>query len=328
MFVNRSIESAGAKGSKPSALIFLEEWMTSGKIRPTLSHLLQLLIKSELFRAADYVAINLLSGKITKFAFVISNPHQHRFHFVIDVEATPQRPSKGPAAKIDITLSHGDDVDEETLNGNYPKPSATINKDNIQSKPNPNKEILPGAPPMSEEDLIRFTSVNDTQLNNNAAPQPVLRTTGDHATRSDNYASQNQVAEVSDSHSIVLPNISGYFQNSTLHPLHNQANESMVESNNLHQSAQQVQPSQSNMQSELSHDILPNFSLLNTQSSDSSDSYNSSAYQVPNLSILNLHHRADGTQNSIDGQESSGNLPQLSALMNMNDTQSSTDLSA
>lgn len=246
------------------------------------------------------------------------------------VEAPPQRPSKGPAAKIDITLSLGDDVDEETLNGNLPKPSATINlnKDNIPSKPIPNKEILAGAPPRSEEDLIRFSSVNDTQENNNATPQPtVQRTTGDLATRPESYASQNQVPDVSDSQSFVLPNISGYFQNSTSHSLHNQTNASMLEGNNLHQTEQQVQSSQSTLQSESSYDILPNFSMLNTQSGDTSDSYNSSSYEVPNLSIL--HHNAEGTQNSMDGQQSSGNFPQLSALMNnMNESQSSTDRSA
>lgn len=71
MFVKRLIQNADAKKeSRPSALIFLEEWMTSDKIRPTLSHLLQLLIKCELYRAAEYVAINLLGGKTTKIYFI------------------------------------------------------------------------------------------------------------------------------------------------------------------------------------------------------------------------------------------------------------------
>lgn len=63
----RSIENAAAKLKKNAAQIFLEEWITSGKIRPSIGHLLQLLIKSEIFRAADYVAVNILSGKFKHF---------------------------------------------------------------------------------------------------------------------------------------------------------------------------------------------------------------------------------------------------------------------
>lgn len=64
LFANRSVENAAAKLNKNAAQIFLEEWITSGKIRPSIGHLLQLLVKSEIFRAADYVAVNILSGKL------------------------------------------------------------------------------------------------------------------------------------------------------------------------------------------------------------------------------------------------------------------------
>lgn len=62
------------------AMILFEEWGTSGRKRPTVSDLLELLIKVELFRAADFVAEDILN------------------------EVPPKRPTTGPAAKIDITL--------------------------------------------------------------------------------------------------------------------------------------------------------------------------------------------------------------------------------
>uniref|UniRef100_A0A1B0CKR1 Tube Death domain-containing protein n=2 Tax=Lutzomyia longipalpis TaxID=7200 RepID=A0A1B0CKR1_LUTLO len=76
------------KGSRLAAEVLMEEWGTSGRIRPNLSHLLQLLVKAELFRAADYVACDLLN------------------------EPRPKRPEKGPAAKIDITLPPDEELAE------------------------------------------------------------------------------------------------------------------------------------------------------------------------------------------------------------------------
>lgn len=44
--------------------MFLDEWSTMGRKRPTLRLLLELLIKAELFRAADYVACDILKRKL------------------------------------------------------------------------------------------------------------------------------------------------------------------------------------------------------------------------------------------------------------------------
>ncbi|OAD52968.1 Protein Tube [Eufriesea mexicana] len=62
-----------------AAEIFLSEWGTMGKNRPTLGILLNLLVKAELFRAADYVAGEILNVEL------------------------PKRPKRGPAAPIDIS---------------------------------------------------------------------------------------------------------------------------------------------------------------------------------------------------------------------------------
>lgn len=57
----RLIEQAGITQRRSCAEIFLEEWGTSGRIRPDLAYLVQLLGKAQLFRAADYVT-DLLKG--------------------------------------------------------------------------------------------------------------------------------------------------------------------------------------------------------------------------------------------------------------------------
>ncbi|XP_047362134.1 protein Tube isoform X3 [Vespa velutina] len=67
------------KHRENAAKIFLEEWSTMGRLRPKLQNLLDLLTKAELFRAADYVANEILK---------------------VDL---PKRPEYGPAAIVDIS---------------------------------------------------------------------------------------------------------------------------------------------------------------------------------------------------------------------------------
>ncbi|XP_017887794.1 protein Tube [Ceratina calcarata] len=73
------IEQAAQQQKRSGAEIFLSEWGTMGKRRPTLRVLLDLLVKAELFRAADYLA-----GDILK-------------------EELPKRPNCGPAAPVKIS---------------------------------------------------------------------------------------------------------------------------------------------------------------------------------------------------------------------------------
>ncbi|XP_066997494.1 interleukin-1 receptor-associated kinase 4 isoform X2 [Anabrus simplex] len=75
----KMIEHAGVNQKRPCSEILLEEWSTSGRKRPNLSLLLELLLKAELFRAAEYVAVDLLK------------------------EPAPKRPETGIAADTDIS---------------------------------------------------------------------------------------------------------------------------------------------------------------------------------------------------------------------------------
>lgn len=73
------IEQAARQQNRSAAEIFLSEWGTMGKRRPTIHTLFKLLVKAELFRAADYVARDILKVEL------------------------PERPKHGPAAPVDTS---------------------------------------------------------------------------------------------------------------------------------------------------------------------------------------------------------------------------------
>lgn len=85
----RIIETVSYKTHRNCTEILLDEWGTSGRIRPTIGHLLYLLTRAELFRAADYIAINLLN------------------------QQPPERPKDGPAALITTELPPKPQKNEE-----------------------------------------------------------------------------------------------------------------------------------------------------------------------------------------------------------------------
>ncbi|KAL0276875.1 UNVERIFIED_CONTAM: hypothetical protein PYX00_004346 [Menopon gallinae] len=74
------IQSAGEKHNRSYTEILLDEWGTSGKVRPTVMTLLEVLLKAQFFRAADFVAVELLH------------------------DDPPSRPSDGPAAPVHFNL--------------------------------------------------------------------------------------------------------------------------------------------------------------------------------------------------------------------------------
>ncbi|XP_034187933.1 interleukin 1 receptor associated kinase 4 tube isoform X1 [Osmia lignaria lignaria] len=110
------IEQASQQQKRNAAEIFLSEWGTMGKKRPTLGTLLNLLVKAELFRAADYVAEDILK------------------------EEPPKRPKSGPAAPVNISdedIKRQLEEEEEELH--------EICTFQLPSKNNDNKDINPRA---------------------------------------------------------------------------------------------------------------------------------------------------------------------------------------
>jgi hypothetical protein len=87
---------------KSAILILLDEWSTMGKRenRPKMKHLFSLLIKCQLFQAADFVAE--LIG-----------------------EEYPDRPLNGPGAKVNISLDN-EQIEELVNDLNYPYSSVDI----------------------------------------------------------------------------------------------------------------------------------------------------------------------------------------------------------
>ncbi|XP_055851759.1 protein Tube [Episyrphus balteatus] len=128
----RLIEKATKNQNRMGAEILFVEWGTSGRRRPTLGVLLELLARAQLFRAADLVAIKYLN------------------------EPPPARPSQGPAAKIDISipldseivheiedmLANGDHPGTETLNDNANPSRLADNNIDYYEKYTPNEKRL------------------------------------------------------------------------------------------------------------------------------------------------------------------------------------------
>ncbi|KAK4003935.1 hypothetical protein OUZ56_005684 [Daphnia magna] len=56
----RLVENEAKRQIKPAFEILIDEWGTSGKKRPTIQELIQLLVKLELYQAADYLSEDLL----------------------------------------------------------------------------------------------------------------------------------------------------------------------------------------------------------------------------------------------------------------------------
>ncbi|KAK6635053.1 hypothetical protein RUM44_000302 [Polyplax serrata] len=96
------IQNAGEKQNKSCTEILLDEWGTSGKIRPNLKHLLDILIKAQFYRAAEYVAVDLLK------------------------EEPPKRPVAGPAAAVRLPAPTDEILSDSSLGNILHVPYAAL----------------------------------------------------------------------------------------------------------------------------------------------------------------------------------------------------------
>lgn len=118
-------------------MILFDEWGTSGRKRATVSDLLSLLVKVELFRAADFVAMDILNAP------------------------PPKRPKTGPAARVDISLP-ADQLDEQAIeeilnNAIYPN-SSRLNADIGSEIKNKNRDFRNGINVDRVKSINIFTS--------------------------------------------------------------------------------------------------------------------------------------------------------------------------
>lgn len=137
----RLIEEHAKQTNRKCAEILFDEWGTSGRVRPTLNTLYNIILKAEIFRAADEIA-------------------------GIMKESPPARPTDGPAAVVDtdITLLLND-ISLEYPNGDQHKPNGVNNNDSTaQVMSSSNIPIVietlgnkTTAQVKSASDLIRFS---------------------------------------------------------------------------------------------------------------------------------------------------------------------------
>ncbi|XP_063978309.1 protein Tube isoform X2 [Diachasmimorpha longicaudata] len=154
----RLIEEAGKNQQRPAAEVFLSEWCSMGKTRPTVGSMIQLLIETNLLRAADYLAVDILKGK------------------------PPLRPQEGPAAVVDLSKlledlnprksnsPENEDAEfwnrstaEAGLNNiNCPEGDIRIIAMNFIEEQNKNVQDGPQREPDESSDLIKLSNSSDT----------------------------------------------------------------------------------------------------------------------------------------------------------------------
>ncbi|CAK9800808.1 Protein Tube [Anthophora quadrimaculata] len=159
------IEQAAQQQRRSAAEIFLSEWGTMGKNRPTLRILLNLLVKAELFRAADYVAGDILNDEL------------------------PKRPERGPAAPVDIS----DEVINKLLEEKMKLQNLGFNESlifGLPSKVNNNETANPNAV---------HNTMNNSSLEGNMQSTKLVSAKGKHnENRSENAkgASNLQISDL------------------------------------------------------------------------------------------------------------------------------------
>uniref|UniRef100_A0A182XVR6 Uncharacterized protein n=1 Tax=Anopheles stephensi TaxID=30069 RepID=A0A182XVR6_ANOST len=152
--LNESIlETESQKSNSSPAKLLLDEWAVSGQVRPTVEHLLTLLVRAKQIRAAEYLTTLLK-------------------------EKPPARPKDGPGAPIDVTLS--DDYQTESLLNGISYPSSTILQNNVESVTiDNNRDYYDKMCPMKRFEIKeKSSSIADGELlvfsssNNNTHPAP------------------------------------------------------------------------------------------------------------------------------------------------------------
>lgn len=159
--------------------LLIDEWSTMGKMRPRVRHLLNLLVRCQLFRAADFVA-QLLN------------------------EPNPQRPATGPAAVVDISLPS--DV-EAIVNGlDYPMSGELLNHNQPDAKPDavaPNMNFAPAssnvennfmpfiAPPASSSKIFNGSTKSSNLMKFSKTAETVRPTSSTSTQATTSVASQN-----------------------------------------------------------------------------------------------------------------------------------------
>lgn len=284
--MNRQIDDVSKQLRRSPTLILFEEWGTSGRKRATVSDLLELLKKVQLYRAADFVAMDILKTE------------------------PPQRPDKGPGARVDITLPEEtfDPQQIEELLKELRYPNSTTLAANIDSIINNNNRDFNNVDvdrvkPInfmlssdeqtdsdSQSDFIEFSTTTVSGSNNENINLDIPQSFGTEGADISHDALYNEITrssfktmnEESDQgiRSFIVPDFEqlqvgnlSILTNSNVYSTDSQLNDEETDSQSEAKDSQIQSPSQSQSQSQMSINssdlqFLPNLSMLNGAASD------------------------------------------------------------
>lgn len=220
-------------------------------MRPALGHLLHLLVKAELFQAADYVAVTLLNRE------------------------PPERPSDGPAAKVTTILPHND-TDNDGINAILDKIDYVgttkrnlSNTYEINKKP-PIKHVIPeiivSEIPEHKASSFHERIVQEKSNSRNETESDMIK-----------FSDSNY-----DNSSVVIPNISDLLNQSTISSNESTRSSKSIEITNSNNSNTNTNNNSDEYQSNQSQDNIPAFSIILSDNESNNISDN-----IPNLSIIN-----------------------------------------
>ncbi|XP_057665263.1 interleukin-1 receptor-associated kinase 4-like [Diorhabda carinulata] len=308
------IENESKKSKRTCTEILFDEWGTSGRVRPALGHLLYLLTKANLYRAADYVAVNLLQ------------------------QEKPCRPDVGPEAEITVDLSQlikekekDEEIEKILDNVNYVAEAVTLirtHSNKIPKKDNnipkivitPDEEeinsTIESNTPKEISDMIEFSNTDNPVDVNIPNLSLIMKSNGEITNGNSDVTNS-----ISNSYSQTT-NSSDYSYNDTYNPAFSQILDSTVRVdgeikenipnlpilNNSITTDENIQ----NNRYELSDSVLPDFTVLHQQSDIPSNIPDLSMLQVNNLATQNSNSTNFSLETNSKNRSCSSPLPNLS----------------
>ncbi|KAL5282775.1 tub family protein [Megaselia abdita] len=201
----RLIENVSLNERRSQTEILLDEWGTSGKKRPTLEVLMNVLVKAQLLRAADLVALNFLN------------------------EPPPQRPPKGPGAPIPIDMPMDTEeireIEADLNRGSYPGTDSLNDNANESLTMNNNRDFYEKYRNVSKNiqlknsdtDLIQFSKSEplSSSVENDNIPILSALATNDQIEAEPDDESDPNVPDLSalQNNSVAVPDLSALLRN-------------------------------------------------------------------------------------------------------------------
>uniref|UniRef100_A0A182QEU9 Protein kinase domain-containing protein n=1 Tax=Anopheles farauti TaxID=69004 RepID=A0A182QEU9_9DIPT len=273
------LETESKKTSSSPSKLLLDEWAISGRERPTVAHLLTLLVRAKQIRAAEYLTTLLR-------------------------EKPPARPSEGPGAPIDVTIPE-DHQTESLLNG-ISYPSSTILQHNVESVTiDNNRDYYDKMCPMKRVE-IKENSVSDRQV---SAEQPVF-SSSNNDTRSGSDSSDIRNPQMLERYPDQVPGPSSPVKGATTHKAHARVQEPPLANDLPMISALGITGDSANQ----AREVMESSKLQNDRNYGQPN--NGNEVEAPNLSIFGWNDSVK-EDNIAPGSPRSAvkDIPALSALL-------------